>query len=96
MFYNRVRNVRAGWINDRRSNGGDGPEYALYAMKKALTATDDDGFSLMISGSQMVVLTDALSKQPELKDDVIQYALGEGICIHFFVNHDYHCKKMPV
>ena len=86
-FYNSVKNVRAGWINNRRSAGGDGPEYALYAMKKALTARHHDGYTLMISGSQMVVLTDASSKQPELKDDVIRYALGEGICIHFFVNH---------
>ena len=56
-------------------------------MKKALTARDHDGYTLMISGSQMVVLTDAPSKQPELKDDVIRYATGEGVCIHFFVNH---------
>ena len=56
-------------------------------MKKALTARDHDGYTLMISGSQMVVLTDAPSKQPELKDDVIRYASGEGVCIHFFVNH---------
>ena len=76
-------------INNRHSSGGDLPEYALYAMKKALTAVDDDDYTLMISGSQMVVLTDAISKQPELKDDVIRYATGEGICIHFFVNHGY-------
>ena len=59
-------------------------------MKKALTAKDDDGITLMISGSQMVVLTDALSKQPELKDDVIRYASSQGVCIHFFANHDYY------
>ena len=57
-------------------------------MKRALTARDHEfDYSLMVSGSQMVVLTDAPSKQPELKDDVIRYASGERICIHFFVNH---------
>ena len=59
-------------------------------MNKVLAATlTEDGYSfnLMVRGSQMVVLTDAPSKQPEFKDDVIGYASGEGICIHFFVNH---------
>jgi hypothetical protein len=86
-FYNGVRNIRVNQINGRYSNGGDGPEYALYAMKKALTAKNDDGVTLMISGSQMVVLTDAPSKQPELKVDIIDDATNEGVCIHFFVNH---------
>ena len=87
QFYSSVINIRANWINNRYSNGGDRPEYALYAMKKALKARDHYGDTLMISGSQMVVLTDASSKQPELKDVVIEYATGEGVCIHFFVNH---------
>jgi hypothetical protein len=86
-FYNRVRNIRVGWINGIPSYGGDGPEYALYAMKKVLTAKDDYDFSLMVSGSQMVVLTDAPSKQPELKDDITHYAVLQKVCIHFFVNH---------
>ncbi len=58
-------------------------------MKKALEFKDYYGVPLMIRGSQMVVLTDAPSKQPELKDDVIQYASSEGVCIHFFVNHEH-------
>ena len=69
------------------SSGGDRPEYALFAMKKALEAKDDDGVTLMVEGSQMVVLTDAPSKQHELTDTVIGYALRQSVCIHFFVNH---------
>ena len=96
-FYNSVTNLRAGYINNRPSPGGDRPEYALYAMKKALIAKNHDGSTLMIRGSQMVVLTDAPSKQPELKDDVIEYAsdkhVGEGVCIHFFVNHPEYSLK---
>ena len=62
-------------------------------MIEALRAADDEGFPLMINGSQMLVLTDAPSKQPELKDNVTCHALQEGICIHFFVNHpDYSLR----
>ena len=57
-------------------------------MKKVLLAKHhEDGYNLMVRGSQIVVLTDALSKQPEIKDDVIHYASGEGICIHFFISN---------
>ena len=55
-------------------------------MKKALKAKDDDGFTLLATGSQMIVLTDASSKQPELKENVTRYASGQEVCIHFFVN----------
>ena len=49
----------------------------------------DGRYSLMVDGSQMMVLTDAPSKQPELESGVIKIATEQGICIHLFVNHAY-------
>ena len=83
VFRDAVGNLTA-------SGGGDGPEYALYAMKKTLEAkeVDDDGneYDLMVNGSQMVVITDAPSKQTEeLTEEVIRLANAAGVCIHFFL-----------
>ena len=66
------------------------PEYALYAMKKTLEAkeVDDDSYEydLMGEGSQMVVITDAPSKQTdELTEEVIRLTNAAGVCIHFFL-----------
>ena len=72
------------------SDGGDYPEYALYAMLQGLQVTVKEGsdiFPLMVEGSQMVVLTDASSKQTKLIKDVIDAAVHARICIHFFINH---------
>ena len=70
--------------------GGDAPECALYAMKNVLEEkkVDDDGneYYLMAEGSQMVVITDAPSKQTELTDEVIRLANAAGVCIHFFLS----------
>ena len=85
-FYKSVENLHAGYIHNMPSSGGDIPEYALYAMLQGLRAQDGD-YPLMIEGSQMVVLTDAPSKQPYLDRSVIDVAVNGKICIHFFINH---------
>ena len=86
-FYDKVKGLRA-------YKGGDGPEYALDAMLKALNynVSDDNGVSsdLMISGSQIVVITDAPSKNPNITQDVIKAANDKGVCIHFVVADSYY------
>lgn len=37
-------------------------------------------------GSQMIVITDAASKRPEIVDTVIRHANRQGVCIHFFIS----------
>jgi hypothetical protein len=76
--------------------GGDTPEYALDAMLQGLTYqeefTDPDGnvfnFDIMSPGSQMIVMTDAPSKRPEIMDMVIQNAVLREVCIHFFLSRN--------
>ena len=67
------------------SGGGDGPEYALYAMLEALKLKDGR-YPLMVDGSQIMVLTDAPTKQPELEPGVIKIATEQRVCIHFFTS----------
>ena len=81
-FYRAVQSLNA-------NGGGDGPEYALHAMLEGLLAQDDEGFSVVNSGSQMIVITDAISKQPDLKSNVTFEANYLGVCIHFFVSGRY-------
>ena len=60
-------------------------------MLKGLRETFTDGndvFELMQPGSQMVVITDALSKQPELASQVITEANAREVCIHFFLSRN--------
>ena len=80
-FYKALQNLRA-------NGGGDRPEYALYAMLEGLQA-QDDGIDVVYSGSQMIVITDAISKQPHLKSKVISEANDREVCIHFFVSGSY-------
>ena len=88
-FYNAVNALTA-------SGGGDAPEYALDGMLQGLTFqeefTDPDGnvfkFDIMSPGSQMIVITDATSKRPEIKDMVIQNAIDREVCIHFFLSRN--------
>lgn len=70
------------------NGGGDFPEFALDGMLQGLQTTlEIDGVTtdLMIAGSQMIVLTDALSQRPEITDSVIAEANMRGVCIHFFI-----------
>ena len=80
-----LQNFYTAVINLTASGGGDFAEYALRAMLEGLRA-NDDGFDILSPGSQMVVITDARSKQPELKDEVIEEANTRGVCIHFFLS----------
>lgn len=43
---------------------------------------------LMMRGSQMIVITDAASKRPEIENIVIRHANRRGVCIHFFISRN--------
>ena len=66
------------------TGGGDFPEYALYAMLQGLRFQDIYSIDLMTARSQMIVLTDATSKQEGLVNDVINDAINRNVCIHIF------------
>ena len=69
--------------------GGDTPEYALDGMLAGLRATAPDGVtSLMTPGSQMVVLTDAPTKNENLEDEIVEEANNRGVCVHFLISRD--------
>ena len=51
-----------------------------------LQATDDESFRVMESGSQIIVVTHAPSKNTDI-EDVIRIANNLGVCIHFFLAH---------
>ncbi len=82
--------------------GGDCPEYALNAVLHTLNTTDPRSTSrkgdkyIMVPGSQIVVLTDAGSKNPELVDKVIEEAESRGVCIHFLYPPDCCCENGSV
>ena len=70
--------------------GGDTPEYALDGMLAGLNATavnpdTKEIVQLMRPGSQMVVLTDAPTKNEQLESIVIQQAKSQGVCVHFLL-----------
>ena len=84
-----LRDLYDGITGLAANGGGDLPEYALSGMLAGLTATSDifgDITEVMTYGSQMVVITDALSKLPGLRDEVIMQANVRGVCIHFFLS----------
>lgn len=84
-FYTAVQALRA-------YAGGDYPEFALDGMLQGLRATRTvDGvlMELMATGSQMIVLTDATTKRPEITDTVISEATRRGVCIHFFISDSH-------
>ena len=71
-------------------DGGDIPEYALDGMLAGLNATavspdTNEVVQLMRPGSQMVVLTDAPTKNEDLENMVIQQAKSQGVCVHFLL-----------
>ena len=57
-------------------------------MLKVLRKNNLDGVKVMTPGSQMVVITDAPSKQPELASRVITEANALEVCIHFFLSEN--------
>ena len=52
---------------------------------QTLQATDTDGFDLMTPGSQIIVLTDAPSKNTAIESRVIDLAKEQSVCVHFFL-----------
>ena len=70
-------------------DGGDIPERQLRALLATLMVEHDEGFgpySVMIPGSEIVLLTDAPSHDPELEDDVITKAKAQNVCISFYLS----------
>ena len=52
---------------------------------QTLQATDIDGFDLMVPGSQIIVLTDAPSKNMAIENNVTEWAKKLQVCVHFFL-----------
>ena len=69
--------------------GGDTPEYALDGMLAGLRATAQNKNSMeipiMTPGSQMIVLTDAETKNVNLEAEVIKEANDREVCVHFLI-----------
>jgi len=83
-----VVDLREFWgaIDDLRAHGGgDCAEYALDAILQTLDAHDDILGPLMTPGSQIIVLTDAPSKNTAIQGNVTRLARDLGVCIHFFL-----------
>ncbi len=85
-FYRNLKDLYA-------HGGGDGPEYSLDAILKALKFKEYDDFGtpieVMVEGSQMIVITDAPSKHKEIVSNIITLAKDMRVCIHFFVSDSY-------
>ena len=47
---------------------------------------DSERPSVMIPGSEIVLLTDAISHDPELEDDIIAKAEEMNVCISFYLS----------
>ena len=91
-FEAEVRSLRA-------SGGGDLAEYANRGMLEALDYTIiEDGwpFSPMQKDSQLIVITDAPSKEPELKNTIINKANEQGVSINFVLSrlNDQHYEDV--
>lgn len=75
------------------NGGGDYPEYSLRAMLDALNYSfddqyDEEPFQPMSHGSEMIVLTDATSKEEELERTVIEKAKEQEVSINFIRSND--------
>lgn len=68
------------------TGGGDGPERQLRALLATLDVKDSDGIPVMIPGSHIVLLTDALSHDVDLLQSVIDQAVTQKVCISFFLS----------
>lgn len=75
--------------NIQAKGGGDYREYAYGAMLAALNYSANESgreFIPMRSHSELIVITDAQSKQEDLKPIVIQQAITQGVSIHFILS----------
>lgn len=70
--------------------GGDYSEYAFSAMLEAFNYSFIDrhglNFTPMYFNSEMIVITDATSKLPELRETVKSTAIAQGVSIHFILS----------
>ena len=76
-------------VNDLTAHGGgDHEEYAFSAMLAALDFVYDDGlnFTPMSYNSEMIVITDATSKLPELRETVKNQAKDQEVSINFILS----------
>ncbi len=76
------------------AGGGDCPEYALDGLLQAIRAADpkNPGIDVMVPGSQIVLITDAGTKNPNLKDAIIAEAKAREVCIHFIYPSSCCCE----
>lgn len=69
--------------------GGDLPEYALDGILAGLNTTFEtdksERIQVMTPGSQMIVLTDAPTKNEELEEYIINEANKREVCVHFLI-----------
>lgn len=87
----------------RPDSGGDCPEYAYDGLLQSLNHEEEDisgkAFKLLDYGSQVIVLTDAPSKQsnPSIPQEIINLAQDSGVCIHFFLGiNSFNCfEEIP-
>jgi hypothetical protein len=70
----------------RASGGGDGPERQFRALLAILSLRDSFDLDVMIPGSEIVLLTDAISHDAELVDAVIARARELKVCISFYLS----------
>ena len=70
----------------RAYSGGDGPERQLRTLLTILMLRDSDELKVMIPGSEIVLLTDAISHELDLEDDVIDKARELKVCISFYLS----------
>ena len=67
-------------------SGGDGPERQFRALLTILMLRDSYGLEVMIPGSEIVLLTDYTSHDPELENDIIAKARELKVCISFYLS----------
>ena len=68
-------------------NGGDVPERQFRTLLTILSLNDSSGLKVMIPGSEIVLLTDATSHDPELESNITAKAREMKVCISFYVSH---------
>ena len=66
--------------------GGDIPERQLRALLATLMVEHYELRPVMSPGSEIVLLTDAPSHDPDLEDDVITKANAQQVCISFYLS----------
>ena len=71
----------------RAYSGGDLPERQFRALLTILMLRDSDELEVMTPGSEIVLLTDILSHDPELEVNIITSARERKVCISFYLSY---------